>query len=218
MADFFLLPDLKAEIQEYLTERCAATLWWFHDFKLSQGAREAVHSQLVDDQVNLSNFIIDLSEAVTKIYKSPVARQLHKLFAIFACGLREHLPAQTMWRLMKENPQFQQDISTALIAIHFPKATNEFVSGGLEKLGVSEAWNAHSAWTSKDSISFRCSECGKENIKVVMLKPRGRGFEMTLDPFSLGTRKWCNDCAFVSLKSLLKTMISGWPSGAANSG
>lgn len=206
------------EIQEYLLERCAAILWWFHDFRLSQKVREAVHNQRVDDQDSLDIFFIDLSEAVEKIYKSPLARQIHKLFAIFACGLREHWPATSMWRLMKAIPQFQRDVSTALIVMHFPKATNEFVSGGLEKLCVSEAWNAHSVWAAKEFISYRCSECGKETPKVVVSGSRDRGFEMTLDPFSLGTRKWCDECAFVSLKSLMKTMISGWPSAALTSG
>lgn len=123
-----------------------------------------------------------------------------------------------MWHLMKTIPQFQQDISTALIAMNFPKATKEVVSGGLEKLCVSEAWNSHSVWASKDTISYRCSECGKETPRVGASGSRDSGFDMTLDPFSLGTRKWCNDCAFVSIKSLLKTMISGWPADAPDYG
>lgn len=73
-ADFFLLPDLKVEIQDYLLERCTAILWWFHDFKLSQVAREAVHNQRVDDHDNLEFFFLDLSDVVVEIYKNPLAR------------------------------------------------------------------------------------------------------------------------------------------------
>lgn len=216
-ADFFLVSDLKVEIQEYLVARFAGMLSCFHDFRLSLVDSEAVHTYHVD-QDNVDVFFVDLSEAVTKIYKSPGARQLHKMFAIFACGLREHWPAQIMRRLMKDIPQFREDISTALIAIHFPKITNDFVSGGLDKLCVNEAWNAHSAWSTKDFISFRCSGCGKESPRAVVTRSsRSRGWNMTLDPFSLGMRKWCDDCAFVSIKSLLKTMINGWPSGIPGS-
>lgn len=209
-ADFFMLLDLKTEIQEYLLERLAAILCCLHDFRLSLVSREAVHIQSKDEH-ELDDLIVDIALAVETIYKSPGARQLHKLFAIFACGLREHWPAAVMRRLMKDVPQFQQDISTALIALHFPTITDEFVSGGLETLCVSEAWKAHSAWSSKDFISFRCSDCGRESPKATTRSSRCRAWDMTLDPFSLGTRKWCNDCAFMSTKSLMKTMISGWP-------
>lgn len=120
-ADFFLLPELKTDIQEYLLGRFAATLWLFHHYKISLVncgtiSRNNVH-------LEEHEFFNDLTSALAKIYENPNARELQKLFAVFACGLREHLPKETMWDLMSKTPAFRQDVSTVLIALHFPNAT-----------------------------------------------------------------------------------------------
>lgn len=36
---------------------------------------------------------------------------------------------------------------------------------------------------------------------------------MTLDPFSMGTHKFCDDCAFLSIKGFLKLLMNQWPAG-----
>ncbi|KAK2608056.1 hypothetical protein N8I77_006692 [Diaporthe amygdali] len=214
-ADFFLLPDLKADIQECLLDRFAATLAFFHDFSLSLIASKAAHHQLVDNKDVIDSLFTVFPKAVTKIYKRPGARELHKLFAVFACGLREHLPAHIMWNLMKAIPEFQQDVSTVLVALHFPQATNEFVVGGLEELCVSENWAIYHGQSLHDRASYRCTGCGKLSSNMIS---KVKKCYMTLDPFSLGTRKWCNDCACTSIKSLIKTVTGGWPAGAPDRG
>ncbi|KAG6360902.1 hypothetical protein INS49_011970 [Diaporthe citri] len=208
-ADFFLLPDLKEAIQEYLISRLAAVLWFFHNFRFYLVTREALHNKSVDQKDALANFYVDFSQAVAEIYKSYGARQIHKLFAAFACGLREHMSEHVIWDLMKRVPEFQKDVSNALVTLHFPKAGDELLSGGLKNLCLSEAWKADSVWSTGDGSGFRCSKCGEQSPEMgKATSSRGEVRDMTLDPFPLGTRKWCNDCAFSSIKSLLEAMIN----------
>lgn len=221
-ADFFLLPDLKAEIQGYLLAKFASTLRYFHEHGLPLTFGSSgfyVGTMYVREKDKLDIFFADFSEAVAKVYTSPAARYLQKLFAVFACGLREELPEDIMWGLLDGIPEFQSDVSTVLIALHFPKATSHSVRNDLLDFGVSTAREGYSAWPGEDCLCYRCSECGKESPKPVLRGPYKRIYwYMTLDPFSSGTRKWCTDCAFQSMQSLLKNVISEWPVGAANSG
>ncbi|KAL1855276.1 hypothetical protein Daus18300_011182 [Diaporthe australafricana] len=216
-ADFFLLPDLKADIHEYLLNRFSATLHFFHDFSLSLATpggiwSNNVHHELKDD---LRGFFVDFSRALVKIYKIPRARETQKLFAIFACGLRENLPAQTMWSLMETVPKFQKDVSVVLIALHFPNATNsDFVSYGLKALYVDSASDSCSTWSDEGSGSFQCAGCDTTKSSGVLTRSgQGAIWAMTLDPFSMGTRKWCDECAFGSIKFRLQILIKRWPRG-----
>lgn len=222
-ADFFLLPDLKAEIQGYLLAKFAFTLRYFHEhgLPLSFGSIGFhVGTMYVREKDKLDIFFVDFSEAVTKAYTCPDARYLQKLFAVFACGLRDQLPEDIMWGLLDGIPEFQSDVSTVLIALHFPNATSLTVRNGLTHFGASTAREGYTAWPGEDCLCYRCSECGKESPKPGATR-RSRTTEwwyMTLDPFSWGTRKWCTGCAFQSMQSLLKNVISEWPAGASNSG
>lgn len=218
-AEFFLLADLKAAIQTYLISRFASVLSFFNNFRVSLVTHQAVHNKEVDKQDYLNSFFADFSEAVTIIYKSPCARELHRLFAASTCGIREHLPAQVMWDLMKRVPEFQQDVSTALIAIHFPKVTDKPVSGGAQSFFVSEVMKAQKAWSTDPSIIFKCSECGKQCPKAgKATSSGGEGYDVVLDPFPLGTRKWCSDCYAPSIRSLLRALIRDWPADAPGLG
>lgn len=217
-ADFFLLPDLKTVIQNYLILRLAAVLRFFHHFRLSVFNREAVYINDVKNQGYLDTFVPDLSQAVTKIYTTPGARGLQKLFTLFACAMREYLPAHVMTDLLERIPDFQQDLSTALIALHFSK-TNELLDAGLKSPYVLEAWKPHPVWENGHYASFRCSTCGLESSRVYgNTYPTGASWDMTIDPFPMGNRKWCDKCATQSINSLLETMINEWPDGVPVSG
>lgn len=220
-ADFFLLPDLKAVIHNYLILRLAAVLRFFHHFRFSLDSacsREAFYIKDVKNQGYLDTFVPDLSQAITKIYTTPSARELQKLFALFACGMREYLPAHVMAELLEKIPDFQQDLSTALIAFHFSK-TNELVNDGLKSPYVLEAWKSQPSWVNGHYASFRCSTCGLQSPGVrESTYPTSEMWDITIDPFPMGKRKWCDKCATQSINSLLETMINEWPDGAPVSG
>lgn len=217
-ADFFLLPDLKAVIENYLLLRLAAVLRFFHHFRFYLDGREAVYIGSVNNQGYLDTFVPDLSQAITKIYTTPGARALQKLFALFACGMREYLPADVMADLLKRVPDFQQDVSTALMALHFSK-TSELVNAGLKSPYVLEAWKAQPVWEHHYGATFKCSTCGSESPKVfTTTHPSAGSWEMTIDPFPMGKRKWCDTCATQSIKSLLEVLIKDWPDGVPVSG
>lgn len=209
-----MLPDLEAAIQKYLSARFTCTLAFFNNFRFSLVTHKAVHNREVDNQDYLDRFWADFSQAVRIVYKSPRARELHKLFTAFACGMHEHLPAHVMWDLINSVPDFQQDVSTALIAILFPKATDKPVSGGL-KTFISEVMKAQQSESTDPGVIFKCSECGKQCPKVGRARSsRGVGYDLVLDPFPLGMRKWCSDCCTSPIGSLLETMVSEWPADA----
>ncbi|KAL2286135.1 hypothetical protein FJTKL_07349 [Diaporthe vaccinii] len=203
LADSLGLSELKAEIQNYLLVRLSATLCFIHAFRLYTHEGSPALRRDAGEQDDLSRFLDDFSKGVIKVYKNPASRPLQKMLAVFACGLQERLPADVMWDLMRSNPKFQQDVSVVLISLHFPGPTNQRLTSGLAQLCVAHA----RAEQDTDWRTFRCSGCNK---KYGSDRDGGEA-SLTLDPFSRATRKWCDDCAFWSMNSIMKTMIRSWP-------
>lgn len=205
-ADFFLLQDLKAAVYEYLIEWFAATLCYLHTFKLFGSADKLIHSK---DVLGKRSFFSEIPTAARKIYKYPASRDLPKLFAVFACGLREHLPQ--LRDLMASIPEFQRDVSTVLVALNFPWATRKPRRLAAE-LGVSYTSAERESERSIGTYTkFECCGCRKRKSMSQKLHTQGepqRDWAVTLDPFSSGVRKWCSDCAFQSMKSRLRNLIS----------
>lgn len=221
-ADYFLLPDLKAVLQDYLLNRLAATLFFIHKCRFSRSPHDPWHKNMnvydEDYEHDLEIFLDDLFGAVEEIYKCPAARELQKMFAVFACGLREHLPKHIMWKHMDRIPEFQQDVSTALIALHFPETTDKCVAQRLEDFYPCPTGSPRLRRNlNEDCVHFRCSGCGKEISQSGPVISGIQVWVITLDPFSPGMRKWCSDCACSSIKSLLQTIISEWPAVARSS-
>lgn len=218
-ADYFLLPGLKAVVQDYLLDRFAATLSFIHKstfFRCTHAAwKRNINFGDEDFESNLEIFLADLSRAIKEIYKCPAARELQKMFAVFACGLREHLTKHIMWELLEIIPEFQQDVSTALIALHFPQATDGCVAQSLESFYTRQTGRPSLRGRGKDCVQFRCSGCSES---IPQSEPTKRElWDMTLDPFSPGSSKWCSDCAFSSIKDILKRIVSEWPDRARSS-
>lgn len=211
LADFFGLPELKMEIQNYLLTRLSATLCFLHAFCLYTHDGSPALRKDDREQSNMNIFLDDFSRAVTRIYKHPASRPLQKMLAIFTCGLQEHLPADIMWNLMRSVPKFQQDVSVVLISLHFPGPTNQRLAGGLAQLCVAHAL----AEQGTGCLTFRCAGCKKTCGGD---GDSGGEVNLTLDPFSRATRKWCDDCAFWSMNSILKTMMRGWPAEGSDLG
>lgn len=197
LADSLGLPELKIEIQKYLLARLSATLCFLHAFCLYTHDGSPALRKDTREQGDMTRLLEDFSRAVTRAYKDTAApsRPLQRLLAIFACGLQEHLPADTMWDLMRRAPKFQQDVSVVLISLHFSGPTN----------------HAHAlAEQGTGCLSFRCAGCDK-TCGGGDGDGDGEEANLTLDPFSRATRKWCDDCAFWSMNSILKAMMRGWP-------
>lgn len=157
-------------------------------------------------------FFIDFHSAVEKAYECPAARELQKLFAISACGFREHLPEHIRQDLSERIPAFHQDVCYVLTILHFPQATDQpKVAAVLEDPYVFVPGRAHSLWPNKRSDDFRCSGCGEESLEVIGGGPPCAGWDMILDPFSYGTRKWCSDCEFEHMGLRLRNILNAWP-------
>lgn len=203
IADLLELSELKMEIQDYLLARLAATLCFIHAFCLYTHEGSPGLRRDTSEQDNMGRFLDDFSRGVARVYKDPAPRELQKMLAVFACGLQERLPADVMWDLMRSNPKFQQDVSVVLISLHFPGPTNQRLAGGLAQLCVAHA----RAEQDTDCRTFRCTRCNK----TYGSDRDGGEANLTLDPFSRATHKWCDDCAFGSMNSIMKTIIRGWP-------
>lgn len=188
-ADYFLLSSLKTEVYVYLLDRIATILFGFHEANICESNIKL--RPYTEDSVTI--FIADSFKAIKTAYICPAARNIQKLFAIFACGLREYIPGPTLWDLMKI-AGFQKDVSTALIAINFTQATKARVVKPLT--------------SSCDSATntYQCAQCGTDISRDICRK-----FIVVLDPFSQGRQKWCEGCEFNSIKASLKTLISEWP-------
>lgn len=158
-------------------------------------------------------FFIDFPSAVEKAYECPAARELQKLFAISACGLREHLPESIRQELNKKIPSFHQDVSFVLTILHFPQAANEpKVAAMLGDPYVFVPGRTHSLWPSKRSDYLRCSGCGEEGpANCGPPDDPYEGWDMTLDPFSFGTRKWCTSCDMEQMELRLRDILIAWP-------
>ena len=221
MADYFLLPDLKTKVHLYLFERLAATLRVVHMFRLSSSSADALYTYREDAILNGEFIFNDLLRAVKKIYKCPAARELQKLFAVFASGLRDHLPTHILWRLMKQTPEFQQDISTILISLHFPAVTGDSdVACPLDESYELAAGQLQSEGSSKGHAQPMCSGCDKHSPQPDATRSsQGAQWkcDMVLDPFSLGTRKWCSDCASWSIEDSLRLLVKTWPASTPDS-
>jgi hypothetical protein len=198
-ADYFLLKILKNGIQEYLLNRIAATLLVFHRFQITPWFTP--YDQFRHDG-KLQIVLADLTQAVRKAYEHPSAREVHQLLAILACGLREHLPEQILWDLMNI-PGFQKDITTVLIVLHFTQSTNGSVA---DKLGVCYHQTS------------KTRQCSVSDCESGYLAESSESRFMTLDPFSLATRRWCDTHAFSSIQERLKAMINAWPKDAVLEG
>lgn len=111
---------------------------------------------------------------------------------------------------MERIPEFQQDVSTVLIALHFPKATGGYIAKTLEMPYTCPPERPNLRSLGRDCVRFRCTGCGEQPAC-------GELWDITLDPFSLGMTKWCSDCAFSSIKAHLKRIASGWPVRAPGS-
>lgn len=161
-ADYFLLSSLKTEVYGYLLDRIIAVLARLHILTIRQTSSELISS----NKRAVTIFITDFSKAVEKAYLCPTARDIHKLFANPACGLREHIPGPTLWDLMKTTG-FQKDVYTALIALNFTQATKGRV---VKPLAPS---------CDPTTNRYQCAQCGTGHL--------GKNHQrliMVLDPFS----------------------------------
>lgn len=186
-ADYFLLHDLRTEIHDYLLDQIPATLAFLHSNKFLKSGSIQTRNQ-IRQQVGV--FVGDLSRAVQTVSRFRNARTIQKLFAVFVCGLREHLPTTVLRDLMKIN-QFSVDISNTLIALHFTQATKGVVAKTLAE-----------SYTSSKKAQCKCSACGTQAAESL-----SQALTMVLDPFSSATRRWCANCAHTSIKSQLKTVM-----------
>lgn len=199
------LSELKMEVENYLLARLSATLCFIHAFCLYTHEGSPALRRDTGEQDNMSKFLDDFSKGVTRAYKDTAPRPLQKMLAVFACGLQEHLPADVMWGLMRSSPRFQRDVSVVLISLHFPGPTNQRLAGG----GLAQLCVAHAA--AEQGTGFRTFRCAGCNKTYGSSDGDGGEANLTLDPFSRATRKWCDDCAFWSMNSVVKAVIRGWP-------
>lgn len=202
MADFFLLPNLKRVVFDYIFDRLVVTLCFLHAFEAS------IRESSFKDYHHLEGLRVDLPSAVEKVYECPAARELQKLFAIFACGLREHLPDGTRQDLNKRSPAFHQDVSFVLTILHFPQATNEpMVTAALEGLYVRLPERGNTPWSNGTSTCPICPIPVAQGGGNIVCATWGT----VLDPFSSGTKGWNPVCAFQGMKLRLQGILKAWP-------